>query len=91
MALTKQIEVLGFPTQAYAKIVSVQYTETGIVDDRKVYDVYIGVRFYTNEEKAHEVETTNFRIQGVFFEDLTFPVFYGVLKLMPEFAGYEDA
>lgn len=91
MALKKKTQMLGFDTEAYAKIVTVAYSEIGVVDDRKIYDVTVCVRFYTNESKAFVYTDQNFRLQSIFFEDLTFPVFYGVLKTIPELDGYEDA
>ena len=90
MAIQKSVEVLGFETTNYVKIHSTSTQETGSDENGKLYEVTVGVNFYTNASKEHIYNSQNFRLQGLRESDLMLSTLYSLLLSASDFDGYTN-
>jgi len=90
MAIQKQVQVLGFETTNYAKIHSTSTQETGSDEVGKLYEVTVGVNFYTDASKAYLYHSQNFRLQGLRESELMLSTLYSLLLSSAEFEGYTN-
>ena len=86
MALKKEIVIWGFNTTNYAKINTVTTVEES--SEPKLYTATVWVSFYTNDNKEHLYESTNFSLQGLMESELSLDWLYSKLKAISDFDWY---
>lgn len=89
MALSKEIEVLGFPTTNYVKPVSIVIDGAGKNEEWiNLYNVQIIVVFYTNETKNYKYDSKSYKIDWLLEEELSLTSLYWKLISLPDFEWY---
>lgn len=90
MAITKAQTVLGFTTNAYAKVSEIAFHEDGLdAQGEKIYCLVASVKFYTDNTKTYEYNQGRYAYSNLALEDGTIAKAYLLLKAN-EFSDWTD-
>lgn len=90
MALTKEQTVLGFTTQAYAKVSLFSFSDY-YVNGVKYYRLEPQLTLYTNNTKENNYSSVGgVQFEGLGINDGTITKCYELIKTMPEFSDWTD-
>lgn len=91
MAITKEINFFGFPTNDYVKITWALIKEDKKDEEwNKLYSVELQVDRYTNDTKEYHYSQEIYKIEDLYEEELNFAKFYEKLKTNDKFNWYTD-
>lgn len=92
MALSKpNSDFFGFTTEMYVKIQQTLVSEVGSDEQGKLYQVKIGVYWFTNPNKVHQFSHTEEVLENLRETELALPTLYEKMKGLEKFAGFQDA